>query len=398
MAVYRGYCRVSTKDQGLTLTTQEKKHKDNSEGLGLDLVLYIEKESGRTEENRKEFQRLISESEKGDYAGFVDVERFGRDVENNAGTYKILKKKGVMIQVAGIIYDPDSPAHKALFDMQSVFAEYIAESNKQKSKDEMMKMKQNGDWPFSGNLLGYKIIRTGKKSRKVEVYQKEADLVKYIFKRYSEGDIAYLKLAKELEIQGLTNRFGKTLAETQVREAINRPIYMGYYILETTGRKREHVLHDLNRDNLVKSNLYSQIIADTQEEAEELWWKCQHIARTTIRVHETPYTARLTAHALSGLIRCDNCKVGTVYANDLKAYTIHYCKCRGYNLKTFKDPFFEKLFEQLFYMSYLFKDSIKEIIDKEKINIESMKMDHQLRIRQIEIEKREIKKRDKQPC
>ena len=70
--------------------------------LGLDFVEFREKESGKSISGRRMLQQAIQKAQKGDFIGFYDNSRIGRNTKESLEIVDDLINKGVSVQIAGM--------------------------------------------------------------------------------------------------------------------------------------------------------------------------------------------------------------------------------------------------------------------------------------------------------
>lgn len=108
-----GYARVSTKDQNLARQEEALK--------GVERV-YFDKSTGKNQD-RQEFQKMISALRPGDTLKVVSIDRLGRNVRELVNTSYELEKMGVNIISIKEGIDTSSPIGKIFFTLIAVFAE-----------------------------------------------------------------------------------------------------------------------------------------------------------------------------------------------------------------------------------------------------------------------------------
>lgn len=113
MYMIMGYARVSTKDQNLARQEEALKGVNR---------LYLDKSTGKNQD-RQEFQKMISALRPGDTIKVVSIDRLGRNVRELVNTAYELEKLGVNIVSIKEGIDTSSPIGKMFFTLIAVFAE-----------------------------------------------------------------------------------------------------------------------------------------------------------------------------------------------------------------------------------------------------------------------------------
>ena len=319
---FYGYARVSTVGQNDTsIEAQLEYLRLQAESLGMPFEGHSEKKSGKSLAEREGLLNLISTSEEGDVIAVYDNSRLGRNTEENLNIINTLHKKGVKVQINSKFVDPTNPDDELFFSIQSSISTFQRKTQLLKSKAGINLKKKNGDWIMRGDLMGYEIIKSGKKIT-ARIIEKEAVVIRYIFTRYAQG-ASILKITKELNEMVELKPLGKRFYEASIRRYIFKPIFMGYYFDESgihanlPKMKRVEV-----EKHLVKSNIYPPIIE------EELWWQVFDSYRKLTRTHSKQYEYRFSPYELTSVIRCGKCGAGYVHCYSKKVDKVYeYYSC-----------------------------------------------------------------------
>ncbi len=196
------YCRVSTNtdEQHDSFTSQVNYYKalianDPSwENAG---IYADEGISGVNADKRPDFQRMIADC----MAGKIDIilvksiSRFARNTLDTLNYIRTLKEKGVSVRFEEEHIDTMTADGELLLTvLSSVAQQEVQNTSEHVKKGLKMKMTKGELVGFAG-CLGYDV---DEKSGKLVVNNKEAEIIRYIFNRYSEG-IGTTVLARELE-------------------------------------------------------------------------------------------------------------------------------------------------------------------------------------------------------
>lgn len=300
--VYYGYARVSTEGQNDTsIEVQLEYLRLQAESLGMEFRGAFEKKSGKSLEAREVLTQLLAKMQDGDILGVYDNSRLGRDTAENIGIIKLLYPKGVKVQISSKILNPENPEDELFFSIQSSISTFQRKTQLLKARAGINLKKRNGDWVLRGDLLGYDILKTGKKI-KIVINEEEAAIVRFIFEEYAKGR-SVNSIAEEL------SKRGKLWYAASIRRFLFNPIYMGYYFSETIPVKaRNRMIRDEIEAKLIRSNHYPVIIDP------ELWWKVNQSYRVMKRSHARQFEYRFAYYELSSIIRCGYCGKGYVHS------------------------------------------------------------------------------------
>lgn len=402
MPVYRGYCRVSTEEQGrkTSLKTQLEYLKHRAEVLKLEFLCYSDTASGKNFD-RPSYQRLLKDIQPGDIIGCQYYDRLGRDALEVKTQVKELSDKGIIVEIGGTVIDLNDANSSLIFGMQNEVAEFFRRNQKTKSLQGIKYKQETGNWVFGGKLQGYKVI-----NGKAEIVQKEADIITFMAKSFIEGDSFY-KISKRLKEQGVLTRRGVDFTPTQIRRILLNPIYTGRYIPRNwLGNKLTLDINKICNADLVKSKVYPPIIS------EEDYNIILDSKRGIRRKHARQFQYRYRNFLLTGIIECGNCSPNRVaYVHSFRklpnsntsyeVYTsrIHNPSCNN-NFKSLRKEDFNFLITEMFYLLFLYPEQLGDYIE-EKLQVikaetlsEIAKQDNKIdEIKRIEKERK--KKEDK---
>lgn len=180
--------------------------------------------SGKTD-NRPSFQRLIKDSEKGQFQAVImyTLDRFARNRYDSAIYKAKLKKNGVRVFYAKQPM-PDTPEGIILESVLEGYAEYYSENLsrniKRGMKENAMQCKFNG----SGMALGYTVGKDGK----FEIDPVGAKIVNEIFQLYAEGH-SVTEIINYCNEKGYKTSRGNAFNKNSLRTILNNEKYIGIY-------------------------------------------------------------------------------------------------------------------------------------------------------------------------
>ena len=181
MKTFYGYARKSTEGQNeASLEVQIDSLRKTAEKLGMNFEQIQETGSGRNISSRPKFSEMLkTKIQRGDAIGVYDSSRLSRNELEVIMIYQSLSEKGVDVYVDGKQIDSTNPQDRMMIGVQASFDAYSVNIQKDKSLKGIQKVKANGDWIFTGRMLGYQIIGIGSR-RRVEIVPEEADIIRYI--------------------------------------------------------------------------------------------------------------------------------------------------------------------------------------------------------------------------
>ena len=255
------YLRVSTGRQAendVSLPSQRDMTTRYCLAQGWDIVTeFVEPGASATDDKRPIFQKMLEQAASPERTfDVICVHSFSRFYRNGAEmelTIRKLRKHGVdvvsMTQPTG-----DDPSQQLMRQIIGIFDEYTSRENGKNVTRAMRESAKQGFWNGATPPLGYKIIeaerRGSKIKKKLDLDPVEAELVRLIFKLYTEGDqrtgaLGIKETTKWLNERGYRTRRGATFGIGPVHGILKNACYAtGKW---PYGRKnsRTGALHDL---------------------------------------------------------------------------------------------------------------------------------------------------------
>lgn len=187
---------------------------------------YIDRALSARTADRPEFQRMISDSEKGlfDTVLVWKIDRFSRDRYDSAFYKHTLKKNGVkVVSVKENITDtPEGIILEAMLEgMAEYYSAELSVKVKRGLKENALKCKHNGGFtPY-----GYK---TDHEKGILEIDAVRAPIVMEIFNRIDKGE-SITKVKDSLNERGIKTNFGKPFSYSKVGHMLRNRTYIGEY-------------------------------------------------------------------------------------------------------------------------------------------------------------------------
>ncbi|WP_179281011.1 recombinase family protein [Paenibacillus sp. XY044] len=296
------YARKSTNNLGQkeTLQNQIDLCKYKSKEFGLEIVdIKTDTGTGTDDNNRPEVKELIDDAINGKYQCVImkGISRFYRDTEKGLALIKLLDRYG--IRVITIEENFDSREQRtgtgkldtSRITMYLMFAEMESKKTADRVKFQQMESARKGVWTHGKPPFGY---RRNDDSKKLEIVEHEAEVIRYIFELYSQG---YGVRTITLILNGENNEKKVYLAPVNtwkhdtVTYALNNRTYAGDIIYNQRSSrenlfKKNHKLKMDKRDSwkgLTKNKKQDWVIADDAHPAiidRELYDSVQRMLKT----------------------------------------------------------------------------------------------------------------------
>lgn len=232
------YCRVSTdsEDQINSYKSQVQYYTDliNSKSEWIFVDIYADEAiTGTQITKREDFQRLINDCMNGNIDMIItkSISRFARNTLDTLKYVRMLKDKGIAVffeeeNINTLTMDGEL----LLVILSSVAQQEVENISANVKKGLKMKMQRGELVGFQG-CLGYDYH---KEDKSLTINEEEAEIVRYIFRRYTEGAGGSV-IARELQNLGYkTKRGGTVWPETTVLGIIKNEKYKGDVLLGKT--------------------------------------------------------------------------------------------------------------------------------------------------------------------
>ena len=314
------YCRVSTDDEE-QLTSYEAqvsyytdKITSNPDWVMAD-VFADEGKTGTSVKSRKDFQRMIRQCRRGkiDLILTKSLSRFARNTLDTVKYTRELRQLGIPVIFEKENLNSISWESEFLLTLYGAFAQSESESiSKNVSWGKRQAMKEGKVTIQYKHLLGY--IRGA--DGKPEIVPDQAEIIRFIFKRYLAGDtLRAIKAQLEAEqVPYITGEVAWNLSTLQ--SILQNEKYCGDVIMQKTFRKdcisKETVVNTGQLPKYWTQNHHEAIVSrEIFDAVQEETARRKAMASGTKKSAPTGLGKYSSKHALTGLFICGEC--GTPY-------------------------------------------------------------------------------------
>lgn len=184
--------------------------------------------------DRPQFRRMMADARSGKLSAVVvyRLDRISRNIGDFAGLIDSLGSLKISFVSIKEQFDTNSPMGRAMMYIASVFSQLERETIAERIRDNMLELAKTGRWLGGVTPTGYaseqvrRVTMDGKvrKSCKLKVIPKEAELVRLIFSAFLEtgsltGTDAYLLR------RGCTSKNGKIFTRFTIKGILTNPVY-----------------------------------------------------------------------------------------------------------------------------------------------------------------------------
>lgn len=224
-AVIYNRCSTEEERQKDALAKQVQESRDCVREQGWELVdTYVEARSGTTVKGRSEYNRLYQDLEENRF-DIIVIKSQDRLMRNTKDWYLFLDRmqkngKKLYMYLEGKFYTPEDAL---VTGIKAILAEeYSRELSKKINNAHKNRQKEGKHFVFTNQMYGLKKLPDGK----IVIHGSEAEIVRMIFRLSVDGYGTHTS-AEILYQNGYTNRNGKMISPSVVRNIIRNPVYMG---------------------------------------------------------------------------------------------------------------------------------------------------------------------------
>ncbi|WP_283696724.1 recombinase family protein [Clostridium perfringens] len=328
------YCRVSTEEQsenGYSIDEQERLLEEWCKKMGYVIYkCYSDRGiSGKNIKDRPALKELLSDAKEGKFDMVISwkINRVSRKLEDVLKIVNILEKNNITFKSYSEPFETDTPAGRMQFQMMALIGEFERGTIAQNVKMGMIAKAKSGNW-CGGRVLGYDLVPNNspeeekKGKNKLEINEKEAEIVRFIFNEYSKGK-GYKAITNQINKLGYKTKKGNNFSVGSIRDILTNPVYIGeirYNVRQNWSEKRRRNINP----NPIRVKGKHEAIIDR-----EVWDKVQLILESKkgkpSRIYDGEYS-------LTGILRCPKCGAGMVIsrttntlADGTKKRIAYYC-------------------------------------------------------------------------
>ena len=323
------YCRVSTdkEDQLNSLETQKEFFLEYTKRTGDNLIkLYADEGiSGTKIKNRKEFQRMLADAEKGlfDMVVVKDISRFARNTVDLLQSVRKLKALGIETQFLTANMTNMGNSEFVL----TIFGALAQEESANTSKRIKFGKKMNAEKGRVPNIV-YGYDKTIGDYFNLSINEQEAKVIRQMYKWYTEEGFGGAKIANMLNERGIKTKRGNNWSQNSVCRILTNDIYTGKII-----NGKEEIADFLTGQRKEKDE--SEWLVTVRPELriidDETFDKAQEILKGRHDSFKLTHERQSNKYLFSTLIKCKDC--GWSFRRTVRQYKNTYVRwvCSGHN-------------------------------------------------------------------
>ena len=323
------YCRVSTdkEDQLNSLETQKEFFLEYTKRTGDNLIkLYADEGiSGTKIKNRKEFQRMLADAEKGlfDMVVVKDISRFARNTVDLLQSVRKLKALGIETQFLTANMTSMGNSEFVL----TIFGALAQEESANTSKRIKFGKKMNAEKGRVPNIV-YGYDKTIGDYFNLSINEEEAKVISQMYKWYTEEGFGGAKIANMLNERGVKTKRGNNWSQNSVCRILTNEIYTGKII---NGKEEVADFLTGQRKEKDESEWLVTIRPELRIIEDETFDRAQEILKGRHDSFKMTHERQSNKHLFSTLIKCKDC--GWSFRRTVRQYKNTYIRwvCSGHN-------------------------------------------------------------------
>jgi len=323
------YCRVSTdkEDQLNSLETQKEFFLEYTKRTGDNLIkLYADEGiSGTKIKNRKEFQRMLADAEKGlfDMVVVKDISRFARNTVDLLQSVRKLKSLGIETQFLTANMTSMGNSEFVL----TIFGALAQEESANTSKRIKFGKKMNAEKGRVPNIV-YGYDKTIGDYFNLSINEEEAKVIRQMYKWYTEEGFGGAKIANMLNERGVKTKRGNNWSQNSVCRILTNEIYTGKII---NGKEEVADFLTGQRKEKDESEWLVTIRSELRIIDDETFDRAQEILKGRHDSFKMTHERQSNKHLFSTLIKCKDC--GWSFRRTVRQYKNTYIRwvCSGHN-------------------------------------------------------------------
>ena len=323
------YCRVSTdkEDQLNSLETQKEFFLEYTKRTGDNLIkLYADEGiSGTKIKNRKEFQRMLADAEKGlfDMVVVKDISRFARNTVDLLQSVRKLKSLGIETQFLTANMTSMGNSEFVL----TIFGALAQEESANTSKRIKFGKKMNAEKGRVPNIV-YGYDKTIGDYFNLSINEEEAKVIRQMYKWYTEEGFGGAKIANMLNERGVKTKRGNNWSQNSVCRILTNEIYTGKII---NGKEEVSDFLTGQRKEKDESEWLVTIRPELRIIEDETFDRAQEILKGRHDSFKMTHERQSNKHLFSTLIKCKDC--GWSFRRTVRQYKNTYIRwvCSGHN-------------------------------------------------------------------
>ncbi|MCL2081866.1 MAG: recombinase family protein [Oscillospiraceae bacterium] len=321
------YLRKSRAEENEPIQETLKRHKKILTSFSIEqsieiIAVYEEVVSGDSLFSRPQILKLLEEAERYQAVLCIDIDRLGRGNMKEQGIIlETLKNANVKIVTPNKTYDLNNELDETYSEFQAFMARQELKLIRSRMQRGIRKSAEEGSH-MGPAPYGYKSARIGKAAT-LEIIPEEAEIVRQIFRMYTEENKGPGSISFTFRTQGITARKGGAWHMASIRRILSNQAYTGkvvYGKLMRDKKDKEKVVFRPLDEILISDGLHPAIIE------QEVFDRAQTIRESRYLPPQNIYGE--IKYPFAGLLKCSVCGLA-MSRFPYKEYEYVLCRTRG---------------------------------------------------------------------
>jgi DNA invertase Pin-like site-specific DNA recombinase len=265
--------------------------------------------SGESLSERRQMMRLLELVSTGEYAGVVcmDIDRLSRGSGMDSSyIMSVLQASDCKIITPSKTYNLNNETDEQFADMKFMFSRFEHKTITKRLVRGRNDSAKEGKFMGSVAPYGYEIVKLkGEKGNTLKIKPDEAEVVRMIFKWYTEEQMGYHAIAHKLDELHVPAMISEQWSWKSIANIINNPVYVGKMAWGRSKQKKTFVDGKLVKKRSINNN--HEVYEGLQEPIidEDTWGRC-----VTVRSgrYNPPVKAdKELTNPLATLVMCGKC-------------------------------------------------------------------------------------------
>ena len=237
------YLRVSTEEQattGYSIEGQEDKLRAYAEIMNWDIVdIYIDTQSGKDIEGRKEIKRMLKDVQSGRIKNIVvwKLDRLTRSIRDLLDIVDLLTENDCEFNSLIEKIDTTTATGRMFLKILGIFAEFERENLSERVRLGFER-KTNEGYVVSSYKLAYGYLRVDNKN--IDINKEQANIVSEIYDKFYHQDYNYSQIAEILNNRGVSSPDNRHWGAAAIRYILMNRIYAGKVIMNGKEKDGKH--------------------------------------------------------------------------------------------------------------------------------------------------------------
>ena len=293
--------------------------------------IYEEVVSGERIQNRPEMMKLLEEVEAGLYQAVLvmDMDRLGRgNMQEQGLIIDTFRESDTLIITPRKTYNLRNEFDEEYSEFEAFMARKELKIITRRLQSGRIRSAQEGNFNATFAPLGYRTVKVDSRTRTLEIHEQEADIVKLIFKMYTETNVGMNKIAEKLNDMGICFKNGQAFRAWNINQILKNEVYIGMIVFN---KRKSKPSNDPNIKRKSTKRPAEEIVYAPGKHQPIIEKEVFERARGKMKAKEAPSLKqrRPLQNPLSGILKCGSC--GKTMSRNCTKSNKEFIRCTTYD-------------------------------------------------------------------